>query len=119
LTSKIINMVERMKDAEDRLLESMFESAAIADNGFSARIVKKINRRLWLRRLVLPVAVLVGGAIAYKPLAALVALGAEFATFVPLETLTRASSSIPQFPSVILGAILLVAGLFGLRMIED
>ncbi len=112
-------MAERMKDAEDRLLESMFESAAIADNGFSGQIVRKINRRLWVRRLLLPIAVLIGSAIAFKPLSALVALGAEFATFLPLETLNLANSSIPQFPSVILGAVLLVAGLLGLRLIED
>ena len=108
-----------MKDAEDRMLESMFEASTIADNGFSGQIVKKINRRLWLRRLVLPIAVLIGSAIAFKPLAALVALGAEFATFLPLESLNLASSSIPQFPSVILGVVLLVAGLLGLRLIED
>jgi hypothetical protein len=66
LTSKIINMVEKLKDAEDRFLESMFQSAPISDDGFSRRIVCRIRQKIWIRRLTLPVAMLIGGVIAVE-----------------------------------------------------
>lgn len=118
LISKIINMVERMKDAEDRLLESMFDSPPIADDGFSVQVVRKVNKQLWFRRLTLPVAAIIGGVIAFKPLAGLVALLASLFTLIPQDAVSMATSSIPQFQTIVLGAVLLIAGLIGLRMIE-
>jgi len=119
LISKIINMADRMKDAEDRLLESMFAAAPIADDGFSARVVGKVRRRLWLRRLALPVAALIGGAIAIKPLAALVTLIASLSMLVPQELLGTLTDFIPQAQTVVLGALLLAVCLLGMRMLED
>ena len=123
MTSKIINMAERIKDAEDRLLESMFESAPIADNGFSVRVVKRVRRRLWLQRLALPVAAIVGGAFAIKPLGDLVTvmanLSSSVTSIVPEELVTATTGLIPQAPFVVLGAMLLAACLLGLRFIED
>ncbi len=123
MTSKIINMAERIKDAEDRLLESMFESAPIADNGFSARVVKRVRRRLWLQRLALPVASIVGGAIAIRPLADFVTVIANLSfsvtSIVPEELVTAMAGLIPQAPFVVLGAMLLAACLLGMRVIED
>lgn len=118
LISKIINMAERMKDAEDRLLEAMFESSPIADDGFSVQVVRKVKKQLWFRRLTLPVAAVIGGAIAFKPLAGLVSLIAGLSTLVPQDTLSMAAGSIPQFQTIVLGAVLLIAGLLGMRMIE-
>jgi len=118
LISKIINMVERMKDAEDRLLESMFDSPPIADDGFSVQVVRKVNKQLWFRRLTLPVAAIIGGVIAFKPLAGLVSLLASLFTLIPQDAVSMATSSIPQFQTIVLGAVLLIAGLIGLRMIE-
>ena len=123
MTSKIINMAERIKDAEDRLLESMFESAPIADNGFSTRVVKRVRRRLWLQRLALPVAAIIGGAVAIKPMADLVTVVANLSfsvtSVVPEELVTATTGLIPQAPFVVLGAMLLAACLLGLRAIED
>lgn len=119
MTSKIINMADKMKDAEDRLLESLFESAPIADDGFSVRVVRKIRRRLWLRRLALPVAVAVGGAFAIKPLAALVTLVVGLSGLLPQEALLSASHFLPKLQYIVLGAMLLGAGLLGLGALED
>ncbi len=119
MISKIINMAERIKDAEDRLLESMFESPPLADDDFSVRIVRKINRRLWLRRLTLPTAAVIGGAIAFKPLVGLVTALANLSTLIPADTVSMATSSIPQLQTVVLGAVLLAVGLLGMRMLED
>ena len=119
MTSKIINMAERIKDAEDRFLESMFDSAPIADDGFSTAIVRKIRRRLWLRRLALPVAAMIGGAIAIKPLAGLVTAAVRLSSLLPQELLTATFSLVPQAPMIVLGAMLLAACLLGLRALDD
>ena len=119
MKSKIINMAEKIKDAEDRMLEALFASQPIADDGFSNRIVRKLQRQLWVRRLALPVAGIIGGAIAFKPLAGLVSLLASLSTLVPQNLVSATASSIPQFQVVVLGAILLFACLLGLRFLED
>ena len=112
-------MAERIKDAEDRLLESLFESPPVADDGFSAKIVSRINRRLWLRRLTLPVAMVIGGTIAFKPLAALVDMLASLSPLIPSEIVNEVTGYIPQSQIVVLGAMLLAVGLVTLRMLED
>lgn len=119
MTSKIINMAERIKDADDRLLESMFASAPVADDGFSSRVVAKVRRRVWLRRLALPVAAAIGGLISFKPLAGLVTGLAGLAALVPDDVAGGVTAAIPGLPTILLGAILLAAGMFGLRIIDD
>jgi len=100
LISKIINMAEKIKDAEDRLLEPLFDSPVLADDGFSAGIVNRINRRLWFRRLTLPVAAVIGGLIAFKPLTGLVATLANLSSLIPQDLVSGATSSIPQLMSL-------------------
>ena len=119
MTSKIINMAESIKDEEDRLLESMFESAPIADDGFSASIVRRVRHRLWLRRLAVPLAVLIGGAIAIKPLAGFVMAVANLSALIPPELISSATGLVPQLPTIVLGAMLLAAILLGLRSLEE
>jgi hypothetical protein len=119
LTSKIINMAERIKDTEDRFLESMFASTPIADDGFSTTVVRKVRRGLWLQRLAVPVAALVGGAIAFKPLAGLITAVVSLSSLLPQEILSATSTLIPQAQTIVLGAMLLVACLLGLRALED
>ena len=79
-------MVEKLKDAEDRMLESMFQTRPIADDGFSRRVVTRIRRRLWVRRLTLPVAMLIGGAIAVEPLSQLVIAASNTVMGTPIFT---------------------------------
>jgi hypothetical protein len=112
-------MADRIKDAEDRLLESMFAAPTIADNGFSASVIGKVRRRLWLRRLALPVAALIGGAIALKPLTTFVTLIAGLSTLLPQELYGAVAELIPQVQTVVLGALLLAVCLIGLRSLED
>jgi len=119
LTSKIINMAERLKDNEDRLLESMFASAPIADDGFSAMIEKKVRRRLWLRRMILPVAALIGALVSYKPIAGLVTAVASLTSMLPQELLSAPQELVPQLPMIVLGGMLLATCLVGLRALED
>ena len=129
MTSKIINMVEKLKDAEDRFLESIFQSESIADDGFSQRVVTRIRRRIWLRRLALPVAVLVGGLIAVKPAWQLVSAASKLLSTVPEGVFETPASWIPQMQTVVFGAsllqlvviggMLLAAGLLGTRMLVE
>ena len=129
MTSKIINMAEKLKDAEDRLLESMFAAESIEDDGFSRRVVAHIRRRIWLRRLALPVAMLVGGAIAIKPATELVIAVSKLLTIAPesvvqvpvnwLPNVQSIAIAGPLVQTVVFGAVLLGVGLFGSRAILD
>ena len=119
MKSKIINMAEKIKDAQDRNLEALFASAPVADDGFSRRIVRRLQRRLWVRRLTLPVAGIIGGVIAFKPLAGLVSLLANLSTLVPKEIVTATTGSVPQGQIIVLGGVLLLACLLGMRFLED
>lgn len=129
MTSKIINMVEKLKDAEDRLLESMFAAEPIADDGFSQRIVTHIRRRIWVRRLALPVAMLVGGLVAFKPAMQLVTVSSTLLGVVPREFLEIPASVLPQvesvtfgmplMPMIVLSAMVVVAGILGTRLLNE
>ena len=133
MTSKIINMAEKLKDAEDRFLESMLQSSPIADEGFSARVVTRIRIHLWVRRLALPAAMLIGGAIAVEPALQLLTAASNLLTIVPTGIFELPAKMfdvpvgifdvpkawLPQIQLVVIGAMLLVAGFFGMRMLEE
>lgn len=116
-------MVDRMKDTEDRKLESLFASDAIPDAGFSVRIEKRIRRQLWVRRLALPIAVVIGGAIAVKPLAGLVTSLMNFMSVLPASVSTNLSGvsalNLPQMSTIALGSMLVVAVITIARLFEE
>ncbi len=112
-------MADKIKDADDAMLEALFRSEPIADDGFSERIVGRIRRRLWLRRISLPVAAIIGGSIAIKPMSALVAsLYGVFAA-LPTESIAASTSWLPPWHLIVLGAMLLVTAMFGFRLLEE
>jgi len=123
LKSVIINMADRMKDIEDSKLESLFASDPIADDGFSIRVEKRIRRQMWVRRLALPIALLVGGAIALKPLAGLVMQLLNFATVLSTSVSSSlgglSASSLPQYSTVIFGGLLALAFVVVTRLLEE
>ena len=119
MTSKIINMAERMKDAEDRLLESMFDAAPIADNGFSGQIVKRIRRKLWIRRLTLPLAVLLGLLLAFRPMAAVVKGVYDLLLSMPGDLVPSLAGTLPPLQLIVTGGLILVVAMFSLSMLED
>lgn len=122
-------MVDKLRDAEDRMLETMFQSESIADDGFSRRVVARIRRQLWIRRLALPVAMLIGGAIAIKPVSQLLIATSKLLTAVPEELFQVPADLLPQMEAalfgvslvqvVVLGAMLLAAGVLGTRMLVE
>jgi len=119
LTSKIINMAERIKDEQDRLLESMFESAPIADNGFSTQIVRRIRRKLWVRRVTLPAAVVLGGLVAFQPVVGLLKGVYQVMSSMPINLVPSLESSLPSLQLIVTGALVLFIVMFSLNMLED
>ena len=122
MTSKIINMAERMKDKEDLKLEAMFRSDPVRDDGFSATVLKRVRRRMWVRRLSLPVAVVLGLAISVQPLMQIVGVAAGF-----VESLFGMTLSVDQLPvgglppasTIMIGVSLLMAAILGSRLLEE
>jgi len=58
---------------EEGRLSELFETLTppLEDEGFSAIVLRRIRRRVWLRRAVLGTAVVVGGVLALGPLSEL------------------------------------------------
>ena len=119
MKSKIINMADKIKDAEDRLLESMFRSEPIDDDGFSDRIITRIRRHIWLRRLALPIAMLTGAAIAIKPLLQVVAVFSTLTDSVPRYSFAMPEVILAQLPILVAVGCLLVVGIVTFQVSED
>ena len=115
-------MAERQKDSEDLKLEALFRSEPVSDDGFSARLVSRVRRRMWVQRLSLPVAFVIGAIIAAKPLMQLVGLVPKVFGIVP-QTLGNIFDlqleGMFQGTTIILGVMLLGAMLMIGRMLED
>lgn len=112
-------MADKTSDLEDRLLESLFRSEPIPDGGFSAGIVSRIRRRVWFRRLAVPIAAVIGGAIAIRPAVELVRIIVRLFNLVPYDIVARPLSMLPQFQLIVLGGMLLAVTLTLLRFIEE
>ena len=119
MTSKIINMAEKIRDAEDRLLETMFRAELIEDAGFSDRIIGRIRRGIWLRRLTLPVAMLIGGAIAVKSLLQLGSIAATMGGSIQGVSFDVPESMLVQLPAIIAVACLMFIGIIAFKLSEE
>ncbi len=112
-------MAEKIRDNEDRLLESMFRSEPIDDDGFSDRIITRIRRRIWLRRLALPIAMLAGAAIAIKPLLQVVAVLSALTDSVPRDSFALPETILAQLPILVAIGCLLIVGIVTFQVSED
>lgn len=129
MTSKIIIMAERIMDEADKKLASLFRSEPVRDDGFSISIMKRIRRQMWVQRLSLPVAMVLGLAIAAKPLLQLVSALPNLMTMVPASVGSNVSvqgllpgvsaASLPSLSTVIVGLTLLGAILIATQMLEE
>ena len=112
-------MAERNMDKQDEFLTELFSSAPIADNGFSKRVLRKVRQQIWVNRLALPVAVMIGFAIAFKPLMQLSSVLPSLAGLVPLESLGVTSLPSIDVQTLLFGGVLLFAVLFAVQAIEE
>ena len=119
MKSKIINMAEIISDAEDRLLESMFRSEPLDDDGFSKKVIARIRRRRWISSLALPIATLLGGAFAYQPVVELVRAIPTLLNLIPADVLAVPLQLMPQVQLVVMGGMLLAVGLAFLNVLAE
>ncbi len=119
MKSKVINMADKISDAQDRLLESVFHSVPIPDDGFSDRILFRIRRRIWVNRLALPVAALVGVAFALKPAAQLVAALLPLLNVIPIDMVSAPLQFLPQLQMIGLGGMMFAAAITLYKVIEE
>jgi len=111
-----------MKDKEDLKLEAMFRSDPVSDDGFSAIVLKRVRRRMWVRRLSLPVAVALGLAISAKPLMQIMGVAAGLA-----ESLLGLTYRIDQLPiaglpsasTIMFGVTAIMVAMLGSRLLEE
>lgn len=111
-------MVERMKDEQDRKLEALFRTAAIADDGFSERVARRVRRRVWIRRWTLPIAAGIGGLIALEPVLQVLELLPVLAGFIP-EELKMIPTDLLQLPTFFSGLLAVGAMMLAVKLIED
>jgi len=115
-------MAERLKDSEDLRLEALFRSDPVQDDGFSARIISRVRRRSWVRRLSLPTAFAIGILIAAKPLMQLAGLVPKIVGIFPQSLMHSFDLPLAGFfqgPTIILGITLLGAMLMVGQMLEE
>jgi len=112
-------MADKTSDAMDRLLASAFAAEPIADDNFSSRIVSKLRRRIWVNRLALPVAILVGAAFALKPALQLVNALLPLLNVVPTELASAPLQYLPQIQLVVLGGMAFAAAITLVKMLEE
>ncbi len=119
MKSKIINMAEHLKDAEDRMLEALFAEEPIPDDGFSRQIVQRIRQKLWLRRVCITTALLLGGTVALQPTFALAGFIVRLLGNLSDELLGISLDTLPSIAMLAGGGILFVLTFVLLQMLED
>jgi len=92
-------------------------------------VLTRIRRRLWLQRLALPIAIVIGGGIAIKPATQFLAALPKLLAIVPQSVLDVPSGMLPQLQIdsfglpfsqlLVLGAMLLGAAVLGIRLLEE
>ena len=119
MQSKVVNMADRLKDSEDAALEALFKSEPIADDGFSARVVARVRRRIWVRRLALPTAVAAGAAIAGPAVLDVASVMTDLVGLIPFGWLAPPTDLLPQASVTLIVGAAAVAALFAIPALED
>ncbi len=88
-------MVDRLKDREDLRLDALFKSDPVLDVDFSQLVMKRVRRQMWIRRLTMPIAIFIGGMIAFKPASELIMTVSKVITALPID-LMKVSVNIPS-----------------------
>ena len=119
MKSKVINMADKISDAQDRMLESVFQSTPIPDAGFSDRVLFRIRRRIWVDRLALPLAAVIGTAFALKPASQLVAALLPLLNVMPIAPLEAPLQFLPQLQMIGLGGMMFAIAITLYKIIEE
>lgn len=119
MTSKIINMADKMQDDEDRLFASLLRSEVIEDAGFSKGVVSRIRRDIWLRRLALPSALLLGGVIAGRAVLQLASFLPTITNTLPARQLLLPDTMLAQLPLMFTVGCLVVIAIATFKLSEE
>jgi hypothetical protein len=116
-------MVDKLKDKADLMLESLFRSEPIRDEGFSVKVMVRVRRQTWIRRLTMPIAFVVGAAIAFKPLSGLVVSLSGLLKFIPQSLGSQAGQlpidQLPQLSTIWMGGMLVIGVMMASRLLQD
>lgn len=119
MTSNVINMADRKTDMQDEFLTKLFASAPIADDGFSRRVMRRVRRQVWIDRLALPVACVLGLLVAFKPLLQVSKVFPSLVEVLPLDSVALDTLPAINPQMIVFGGLLLFALLFVLQVVED
>ena len=108
-----------MKDKEDLALDALFRSEPVRDAGFSRQVLKRVRRRIWLRRLALPVALVVGGAMAFQPAVQIVSALSGLVSGLSFSAPLVSEGSLSELAPAALLAAVTVAALIFAPLLED
>lgn len=108
-----------LPEDEDRRLEMLFRPAAspVADDGFSATVMRRVARRAWRRRLLLSAAGAAGLAVAWQPVWTIAVLLGQ--VLAQLGSRWPELAWVLQSPWAIAAGLLLVAAPGVLRWLEE
>jgi len=114
-------MAERTKDKDELRLEALFRSEEIADDGFSRRVMRRVRRQIWIRRLSLPTALVAGGMIAFKPASDLFLAAVKLIDVLPgnLTGSLPTEAMLSQATTVMVGVALVAIALLFIPALED
>ena len=115
-------MADRLKDDVDLKLEALFRYEPVQDDGFSARVLVRVRRQMWVRRLSLPIAIAIGTVFAVKPLVQLTDSIPKIVGIVPqglANIIDWPLDGMLQGTTIIPGIMLLAAMLMIGRMLEE
>ena len=86
------------------------------------RVVSRVRRQMWVQRLSLPIAFIIGAIVSAKPLMQFANALPDLLGSVPAVELSLAGlpiSSLPQTSTIIMGVMLLAIVLMASRMLEE
>ena len=108
-----------LPEDEDRRLEMLLRPAAspVADDGFSALVMRRVARRAWRRRLLLSTAGAAGLAVAWQPVWTIAVLFGQ--ALAQLGGRWPELAWVLQSPLAIAAGLLLVAAPGILRWLEE
>ncbi len=119
-------MADRNKDKQQLRLEALFQSDPLPDLGFSKKVMRRVRRQMWIRRLAMPVAVSVGGLFAARPASEIVVSLVNMVAELPLDRLDISAivpalpmDSIPQFSTLLVSGVFALVALFFVRALAD
>ena len=104
---------------EEHRLSELFQTLnpPLRDEGFTGIVSRRIRRRLWLRRIVLGTAVLVGEILALGPVSELAVLLAE--GLIEAATRWHDPAWLAQNQALLIVALLAVAWPGAMRLLDD